>query len=539
MIAVMSVTNVVTTALGPKARTKLIQLPDESVLVTNDGATILKHLRTTHPAAQRLVRAALQQDQAVGDGTTSVVILAGTLATRTLQFLVASPTPPHILAASFSHAFQHATFSAVEYLQRIALPFDDSSAPALYRRLAQCALRTKSVAHCRELLSELVVQAVLNITSQPGYDIEMDLHIACVLGAPCETSYWLDGLVFEAVVAMPRVVLQHVPSASPHRIVLLRARTSSLPAHSTPTISDEKVWLLHSERLRALSVNFLISEHPLSDHAILCLSQCRVAHIHSVSVHLLYALARCTGASLLSDLGELQATHVGSCEQLRLESVNTVSEEQSVSRIILSHPRHPHRLSTIVLQAPTCDVWQSFATGVNDAVRVVHTAITNTHHIVGGGGSTELALALYLTQCADSLTGPTKEAYLMYAEALETIPYLLAQSAGADPIQTLAALRSAHRHQHELWVGFDSSNNQLVNVLAAGIVEPQAVKHHMLRIAIDAVCDILSTYGFFVDTSLLEKIQQLRSNGQEATVAFTMGDHREPHTPTQTPKHMR
>ncbi len=437
--AAKAVANAVRTTLGPKGMDKMLVDTIGDVVITNDGVTILKEMDIEHPAAKMMVEIAKTQDDEVGDGTTTAVVVAGELLKRA-EDLLEQDVHPTVIA----HGYRMAAEKAQEILKSIAIDVKPTEIDML-RKIADTAMTGKGAEASKEKLTDLVVKAITMVADADG-TVDTDfVKVEKKVGGSTDASEIIEGMIIDKErvhPAMPR----KVESA---RILLLNAavefKKTEVDAEISITSPDQLQMFLDEEermirgivdKIVASNANVLFCQKGIDDIAQHYLAKAGIFAVRRVKKSDMEKLARATGASLVSSIDAIAPEELGKAG---------VVEEKKVSgeeMIFVTECDNPKAVS-IIIRGGTEHVVDELDRAIEDALRVVSVAVEDKK-FVAGGGAPEIELSLRLREYAASVGGRAQLAIEAFATALEIIPRTLAENAGLDPIDMLVALRAAH-----------------------------------------------------------------------------------------------
>ena len=483
--AAKAVASAVRTTLGPKGMDKMLVDTIGDVVITNDGVTILKEMDIEHPAAKMMVEVAKTQDDEVGDGTTSAVVIAGELLKRS-EDLLEQDVHPAIIA----NGYRQAAEKAQELLQNIAIDVtsDDS---ATLRKIADTAMTGKGSETAKDKLCDLVVRAVTMVAEDDGSVDTENIKIEKKVGGSIEDSEIVEGMLIDKERVHPGMPAK-VTSA---KIMLLNAavefKKTEVDAEITITSPDQLQAFLDEEermikaiveKIIATGANVLFCQKGIDDIAQHYLAKAGIMGIRRVKKSDMEKLARATGATIVSSIDAISDTELGDAG---------IVEERKISgeeMIFVEECKNPKAVS-IIVRGGTEHVVAELDRALEDALRVVGVVLEDKK-CVAGGGAPEVELSLRLREHAASVGGRAQLAIESFASALEIIPRTLAENAGLDPIDMLVELRSAHETGKKT-VGLNVYEGKAVDMREAGVVEPLRVKTQAIASAAEAAIMIL------------------------------------------------
>jgi thermosome len=476
------------TSLGPRGMDKLLIDSFGNATITGDGATILKEMEVQHPAAKMLVEVAKAQDDEVGDGTTSVVVLAGQLLVRASE-LLDQEIHPAIIVEGFEKAMEY----AVKVIDEIAEPVKPLDREVL-RNIASTALSSKVVAEYRDFLSSLVVDAALQVVEEKDgkYDLSLDnVKVEKKKGESLMDTVLIKGVVLDKEVvhpAMPkrvekaRIALIDAPLEVEKTEIDAEIRISS--PEQMKMFLDEEARLLRDmvEKIKAAGANVVFCQKGIDDLAQYYLAKAGILAVRRVKKSDMEKLARATGGRIITNIEEISPEVLGYAE---LVEERKVADEKMVFVEGCPNPR----AVSILVRGGAEHIVDEAERAIHDALSVVRNVIREPK-IVAGGGAVEIELALRLNEFARKLPSKEQLAVMKYAEALEVIPAILAQTAGLEPVDVITELRKRHS-EGEKWAGVDVLNGKIADMFKLNVIEPALVKKQVIKSATEAAIMIL------------------------------------------------
>ena len=482
------VAEIVHTSLGPRGMDKMLVDSLGDVTITNDGATILKEIDVQHPAAKMLVEISKTTDNEVGDGTTSAVVLAGSLLEHA-ESLIDQNVHPTIIVDGYKKAAR----KTKEYLEEIA----DSISPVdknMLTKIAKTSMQTKLVRKDSDLLADIVVKSVMAVTEKEGENYEVDIDDIKVekkAGGSIKDSIIIEGIVLDKEVVhggMPRKITDAKIALINTALEISKTETDAKINISNPqqlkSFLDEENRMLKTmvDKVISSGANVVLCQKGLDDMAQHYLAKAGIIAVRRIKESDLTKLAKATGARIVTNLDDLFEKDLGSAENV---------EERKIEEdkwVFVEGCKHPKSV-TLLLRGGSQRVVDEVERSVHDALMVVKDVIEKPE-IVAGGGAPESFAASQLKEWADNFSGREQLAIKKYAEALEVIPLTIAENAGMDPIDTMATLRSK-QNQGQKWTGIDAKNTKIADMMAINVLEPIVVKEQIIKSATEAACMIL------------------------------------------------
>jgi thermosome len=482
------IAEIVQTSLGPRGMDKMLVDSLGDVTITNDGATILKEIDVQHPAAKMLVEIAKTTDNEVGDGTTSAVVLAGSLL-ENAESLITQDVHPTIIVDGYRKAAK----KAKQYLQDIADTVTANDKPTLLK-IAKTSMQTKLVSKDSGYLADLVVKAVLSVAEKEGTNFsvdEDDIKVEKKPGGSVRNSVLIEGIVLDKEVihaGMPKQVNDAKIALINTALEISKTETDAKINISNPqqikSFLDEENRMLKNmvDKVIGSGATVVLCQKGIDDMAQHYLAKAGILAVRRVKESDLTKLAKATGARMvtnLDDLFEKDLGFAGTVEERKIEEDRWVFIEGC---------KHPKSVS-LLLRGGSQRVVDEVERSVHDAIMVVRD-VMEVPSIVAGGGAPETYVATKIRSWSKSLEGREQLAAEKFADSLESIPLALAENTGMDPIDTLATLRSKQL-KGEKWTGIDVLKARVVNMKSSDIIEPLSVKHQVVSAASEAACMIL------------------------------------------------
>nr|BAH22742.1 eta subunit of chaperonin containing t-complex polypeptide 1 [Babesia microti] len=490
--ACQAVTNCIKTTLGPRGMDKLIH-SDNKVTITNDGATVLALLDIVHPAAAVLVDIAKSQDDEVGDGTTSVTVLAGEFLSKAKDFILEGMAPQTIIKY-----YREACKQALNIIDKIAInlynkPFEETQ--KLLLRCAETTLNSKLVSTYKEFFAKMVVDAV-NILED---DLDKDMiGIKKIPGATCLDSMLIKGVAFKKTFSYAGFEQQPKKLENPKILLLnieleLKAEKDNAEIRiNDPLIYQSIVdaeWKIIYDKLESIQkigANVVLSKLPIGDIATQYFAENHIFCAGRVDEIDMKRVNKATGAQVQTTIHGISPSCLGTCglfEELQLgdERYNVFTECPNT------------KTATIILRGGAQQFIDEAERSLHDAIMIVRRSI-KTNSIVVGGGAIEMEISRILREYSLSIIGKQQLIIHSYAKALECIPQTLAQNSGFDATDVLNKLRKeyAMNKGQGMKYGVDCINGGICDAYAACIWEPSLVKRNAIYSATEAACLVLS-----------------------------------------------
>lgn len=482
ILAAKIIADVVKTTLGPKGMDKMLVDSVGNVTITNDGVTILEQMELDHPAAKMIVEIARTQEKEVGDGTTTVALLAGKLLERAEQLLDKRVHPTTIIKGYEQ---------AASYLTKLLHEKNTQNlSRELLKNTAMTAMTGKGAEGSKEHFAELIVSAVEQVGENKSIDLS-DIRLVKVLGERTEASERITGLVLDKEAAhpgMPKKINQARIALLEFPIELKRPETETKLTLSTPEqfeqfiATEERILKQVTDKIIASGANVVFCQKGIDDVAQYYLAEAGVYGVRRLSRSDMEKLARATGGQIIATNTELTTQSLGYAEHVEERKLN------GEPFTFVTGCKNPKSLS-ILIRGSTPHSVDEIERAFTDGLGVV-ASLVRGGGIVAGGGAIEVELSKKLREYARTKGGKEQLALEEFATALESIPEALAENAGLDPITILAELRRRHEsgNTHD---GLNLFTESIQNCLSAGIVEPVKVKTQAINSATEVSCMIL------------------------------------------------
>jgi len=488
-----AVADAIRTTLGPRGMDKMLVSNSGQVVVTNDGVTILDEMDIDHPAADMVVEVADTQEDEVGDGTTTAVVIAGGLL-GSVEDLLDQGVHPTTIVQGFARASEHAR----ERLAELAVDVDPDDTETL-ERIAATAMTGKGAESARDHLASLVVRAAQIAVSEDGTVDRDVIKISTFAGGSIDQSQLIDGVTLDK-----EPVHANMPERMDDARILIyegAIEISETETDTAATVRDasEVEALIDRERgeleeevekIVDSGANVVLVDGGIDDHAQALLADAGIMAFRRITDDDRRRIAQGTGANRVTDLDEVSADDLGSAgsveqEKIRIGEARTGITDETVVFDDLGEGQG----ATLVLRAGTDHVLDEVERAVEDALGVV-TAGIEGGEVLPGGGAPQIEAAQSLEEFADGVEGRQQLAVEAFAEALETIPRTLAENAGHDPIDALVELRSRHA-DGETGAGLNADTGEVEDTYEAGVVEPLEVTSTAVESATEAASLLL------------------------------------------------
>ncbi len=482
------VADLVKSSLGPRGLDKMLVDSLGDVTITNDGATILKEIDVQHPAAKMMIEIAKTIDNEVGDGTTSSVVFAGSLLAKAEELL-----KKDVHSSVIVEGYQAASEKTLEILAEIAKKIQPDDRETLIK-IAKTSMQSKLVSEDSDVLSKLVVDAILKITTKKEnkYSVDLDnIKTEKKSGGSIHDTQLIKGIVLDKEIVhsgMPTKIQGAKIALLNAALEVEKTEMSAEIRISDPTqmqmFLEEENRMLKSmvDKIHDVGANVLLCQKGTDDIAQHYLAKYGILAIRRVKESDMTKLGKATGGRVTSSIDDLTEKDLGNADIVHQKKV------ESDKWVFIEGCRNPQSV-TLLMRGGSQRIVDEVDRSVHDALMVVKDVIEKPA-IVAGGGAPEAFIASQLKEWADSFDGREQLAIKKYAEALETIPLTIAENAGMDPIDTIANLR-AKQSQGRKWTGIDARNTKIADMLAMDVIEPVVVKEQIIKSATETVNMIL------------------------------------------------
>ena len=478
-----AVAEAVRTTLGPKGMDKMLVDDAGSVVVTNDGVTILDEMDIEHPAANMIVEVAQTQEDEVGDGTTTAVVIAGELLSKA-EDLLDQDIHATILAQGYRQAAEHAK----ELLEENAIDVEADDDETL-EHVAATAMTGKGAESAKDTLAELVVGAVQSVADEEGVDTD-NVKVETVVGGSIDESELVEGVIIDK-----SRVHDNMPHFKEDADIALLDTAIEVPETELDTevnvtdpdqlqefIDQEEQQLQEMvDAIADAGADVVFCQKGIDDMAQHYLAQEGILAVRRAKSSDIEALARATGGRVVSSIEDIAAEDLGFAGSVTEKDL-AGDEEIFVEEV------DDAKAVTLILRGGTEHVVDEVERAIEDALGVV-SATLEDGKVLPGGGSPETLLSLGLRDYADSVGGREQLAIEAFADAIDVIPRTLAENAGLDPIDSLVELRSEHDSGNST-VGLNAYTGD-VSDMSEEAVEPLRVKTQAVESATEAAVMIL------------------------------------------------
>lgn len=495
--AARAVADVVRTSLGPRGMDKMIQDQRGKVLITNDGATILKQMSVIHPTAKMLVEISAAQDIEAGDGTTSVVVMAGALLKASQELLNKGIHP-----AAISDGFAVALEKAKEIIEGMGTPVDLNDRDILIQNCITC-LSSKVVSANSDVLAPMAVDAVLKIIDKEN-DTNVDLNnikVSMKLGGTVDDSELIDGLCFtenqvshfaggptrinEAKIGLIQFCMS-APKTDLENNVVVNDYTAM-----DRILKEEKKYIVNLvKKVVATGCNVLMIQKSILRDAV---NDLALHFLAKKGIMVIKDIERDDVSFICKTINAIPVPHIDQFTKDKLGTATLVEEASAGSgdKKVVKITGCPvqNKTVSILVRGSNQLVLEEAERSLHDALCVVR-ALVKKRFLVPGGASVEMEVSQKLQAHSREIFGTDSYCVRQYGESLELIPYTLAENAGLDPISFVTELRNKHIQGHK-FDGLNIKRNKIMNMLDDNVIQPSLVSLSALTLATECVRMIL------------------------------------------------
>jgi thermosome len=489
MAAARVIADVVKATLGPRGMDKMLVDTLGDITITNDGHEILKEIDVQHPAAKMMVEVAETQDQEVGDGTTTAVILAGELLKKAEDLL-----DKKIHATSIITGYRQAAEEAIRVLREVALEVDINDRDTL-KKIALTSMRGKVIGIASDHFSNIAIDAVKQVMEKKAETLTADKEDIQVLkktGKSLRDTQLVRGIILDKEVVHPDM---------PTRVEKAKIALLDTPLEVEKTEIDAEIRIRDPQQMKAFldeearilkdmvekivetGANIVLCQRGLDDMAQHFLAKKGILAVRRIKASDMEKLTKATGGKVVTNLDDLKTKDLGQAD---------VVEERKIGEdrmVFVEGCKNPKAVA-ILIRAGLERLVDEAERALNDALYVI-ADIVKVNKMVAGGGAIEGELAKRLRKYSAKVGGREQLAVEAFIDALEIIPSTLAENAGLDPIDILVTLRAAHEKPDGLWMGVNVFSGEITDMIKAGVLEPLSVKEQAIKSAMEAASMIL------------------------------------------------
>ncbi|MFX0032379.1 MAG: thermosome subunit beta [Candidatus Hermodarchaeota archaeon] len=501
--AAKAVSEAVRTTLGPKGMDKMLVDSLGDVTITNDGATILDTIDVEHPAAKMMVEVAKTQDEKVGDGTTTSVIISGELLSLAQELMEQAVHPTIIF-----RGYRKALVKAKQILKELATNIDINDKDIL-KKVAETSMNSKLISSAKNHFADIAVKAVIQIKESRGDNIYIDLDQIQIIkkeGKSLLDTNIIDGIIVDKEVVhpmMPKLIKNANIALIDSALEIEKTEFDAEIRVQTPDqinkFLEEEANMLKSKvaKLKEIGANVIFCQKGVDDKAQNFLAQADIITVRRVKKSDMEKLARATNAKIVNNLTEISTNDLGKAGKV---------EERKIgddNMIFVSQCADPKAVS-ILIRAGIEHVVDEAERMLNDALSVVKASM-EVPYVLAGGGAAEIELAKRLKSFASSIGGREQLAIEVYANALEIIPKTLVENAGYNPVDLLVELRSKHESDNGRNYGVNIDLGKPDDMMELGIIEPLSVLTQAIQSATEVASMILKIDDIIAASGLSKK----------------------------------
>jgi thermosome len=489
IMAARVIGEVLKTTLGPRGMDKMLIDSLGDITITNDGAAILNEIEVEHPAAKMMVEIAKTQDDMVGDGTTTTVVLASELLKKAEELLDQN-IHPTILVSGYRKAAQ----KAIEALNKTAVPVDIEDRQTMLK-VALTSMSSKAVGAAKEHLAEIAIDAVKQIAEQRGdkklADID-NVQLVKKTGKSLLETQLVRGIIVDKEVVHPgmpkkkeNAKIALLDSALEIEKTEISAEIRIRDPTQMKAFIDQETSMLKemADKIKASKAEVVFCQKGIDDMVQHFLAKEGIIAARRIKESDMEKLARATGGRIVSNIDDLKASDLGAAG---LVEERKIGEDKM---IFVEKCKDPHSVA-ILIRAGLERMVDEAERAMTDALSVVSDVIENSK-IVAGGGAAEIEVAKELRNYATKVGGREQLAIEAFADSVEVIPKTLAENAGLESIDVIVDLRAAHEKADGKHKGINVFTGKLMNSLESGVIEPFVVKEQALKSAAESASMIL------------------------------------------------
>ena len=484
------IAQVIRSSLGPRGMDKMLVGSTGDITITNDGATILKEIDVEHPVAKMMVEVAKAVDTEAGDGTKSVVVLAGSLIENAEELFNKDVHPTIVV-----EGYREASKKAIEFLKKISIEIDPKD-KAFLNKIAMTSMASKLVTTNSQVLSGIVIDAALKVADeleQNKFKIDLDnIKVEKKVGASLHDSQLIQGIVMDKEIVhagMPKKIhgakIVLLNSALEIEKTKFDAKLNISSPDQMQNFLNEEERMLKSmvDRISASGANVVICQKGIDDIAQHYLAKEGIIALRRIKESDMSKIAKATGARLVTNTDELSEHDIGLAELVEERNVETDKW------VFIEGCKNPKSV-TILIRGGSQTLVDEAERSIHDALMAIKDVVEYPYVVVGGGAS-EAVVSRKLREWSASLSSRKQLAVEKYADAVESIPLVLAENAGMSVIDTQAQLRTKSKEAGKARYGIDVFKGKIADLSSRDIYEPLSVKNQIINSATEAACMIL------------------------------------------------
>ena len=488
IMAALAISDAVKSTLGPKGMDKMLVDSMGDVVVTNDGATILKEIDVEHPAAKMIVEVAKSQDEECGDGTTTAVVLTGELLKHAGELLEQNIHPTVVCAG-----YKLAADKAKEVLNKIAMTIKPDDKKTL-KDIAMTSMASKGASGEKEKLAEVVVDAVMNVQEKVDNKIYVDLdniQIQKKQGGGIANTEIIEGIILDKErvhEGMPKIVknakIALINTALEVKKTEVDARIQIQDPTQLQAFLDEEEGMLKKmvEKIKKSGANVLVCQKGIDDIAQHYLAKDGIFSVRRAKKSDLEKLSKATGGKIVANLDGLTSKDLGYAGSIEEKKIG------DDKMTFVTNCKNPKAVS-ILIRGTTDHVIDELERALHDALSVVKVALEDGK-MTSGGGAIATEIAMSLRDYAPNVGGREQMAIEAFANAIEIVPKTLAENAGLDPIDMMLEVRSQHK-KGNIHAGINVLLGKVDDMFKNNVLEPLRVSFQEIEAATEAANMIL------------------------------------------------
>jgi len=508
ILAARSISNILRTSLGPKGMDKLLVSPDGDVTITNDGATILSQMEIHQQVARLMVELSSSQDDEIGDGTTGVVVMAGSLLEQA-EILLNKGIHPVRIARGFEAASQ----VAIEQLAKISEKVEfskDNLEPLL--TTAKTTLSSKILQPHKEQMAQIAVQAILDVADLERHDVNFDMiRMEGKTGGSLKDTKLVNGLVLDKEFShpqMPTVIedaklcILTCPLEPPKPKTKHKLQIDSAEAYEELYEQEQEYFREMIKKIKDSGANLVICQWGFDDEANHLLLQQELPAVRWVGGVEIEHIAIATGGRIVARVEELTPDKLGTAGKVKQISMGTNNSRQQ-DRILILEDCANQKAVTVLVRGGNKMIVDEAKRSLHDAMCVVRNLVKD-NRVVYGGGSAEVSCSIAIKKHADTVTGVDQYAIRAFADALDDIPLALAENAGLSPIEEVTSIKSRQVKEGNPTIGLgllppdesrmntkSSNGDHTMDMKELGVFETLIGKQQQMQLAAQVVKMIL------------------------------------------------
>lgn len=508
ILAARSISNILRTSLGPKGMDKLLVSPDGDVTITNDGATILSQMEIHQQVARLMVELSSSQDDEIGDGTTGVVVLAGSLLEQA-EILLNKGIHPVRIARGFEAASQ----VAIEQLAKISAKVEfskDNVEPLL--TTAKTTLNSKILQPHKEEMAKIAVQAILDVADLERHDVNFDMiRMEGKTGGSLKDTKLVNGLVLDkefshpqmpTIVENAKICILTCPLEPPKPKTKHKLQIDSAEAYEELYEQEQAYFRDMIQKIKDSGANLVICQWGFDDEANHLLLQQELPAVRWVGGVEIEHIAIATGGRIVARVEELTPDKLGTAGKVKQISMGTNNSRQQ-DRILVLEECANQKAVTVLVRGGNKMIVDEAKRSLHDAMCVVRNLVKD-NRVVYGGGSAEISCSIAIKKHADTVSGVDQYAIRAFADALDDIPLALAENAGLSPIEEVTAIKSRQVKEGNPTIGLgllpldeaeenttSSNGDHATDMKELGVFETLIGKQQQMQLAAQVVKMIL------------------------------------------------